>query len=57
MIEVKPVETLKEFKVLQTKVNNFVVSAKAWRVAGGMAGGAILWLLIQVPNWIKLLMK
>lgn len=53
--EVSPIETVKEFRLLQQQVHDFVVSANAYRVVGGLLGGAVVFLLTQLPNIIKII--
>lgn len=48
-----PVESLKQFKTLQQEVHDFKTTANAFRLIAGLVGGAIMYLLTQIPNLIR----
>lgn len=52
-LAVNPIETVAEFRILQSKVHDFFTTANAWRVISGLISGAIVFLLTQLPNILK----
>lgn len=48
--QIDPMKMSHDLKTLQGSVHDFTLSIKLWRVMGGMVGGAILWILTQLPN-------
>lgn len=48
-----PLETVKDFRKLQLEVRDFKTTANAFRLIAGLVGGAIMYLLTQVPNLLK----
>lgn len=50
-----PTELTPRFFVLEQKVHDFETTAKVYRVLAGAVGGAIFFILSQLPSWIKFL--
>lgn len=51
---VQPEKTINEFRLLQQQVRDFVTTANVFRVISGIVGGGVVFLLTQLPNWIRL---
>ena len=57
VIETDLLNSYKDYIVLKQKVHDFVTTANAYRLVGGLLGGIIVFILTQLPNWIKLLWR
>ncbi len=50
---VRPEETLKDYLAFKQKINNVFVTANAYRVAGGLIGGIIFFILTKLPDILR----
>lgn len=50
-----PTELTPRFFALEQRVHDFETTAKVYRILAGAIGGAIFFILSQLPSWIKLL--
>lgn len=52
--QTNPLETVKEFRVLQGKVHDYFTTANAYRVIAGIIGGFIFFIFSQLPTWLRI---
>lgn len=49
-----PRELTPRFLTLEQTVHDFKTTAIVWRTMAGAVGGALFYILTQIPNWLKL---
>jgi hypothetical protein len=48
-VQTDPVETIRQFHILQQQVHDFMTTANVLRIAAGIIGGLVFYLLTQIP--------
>lgn len=54
---VNPLDSVIRLNQLEIKIHDFYQTSNVYRTIAGVVGGAIFFILTQIPNWIKLFIK
>lgn len=54
VIQIDPITTVKEFRILQQQFHDSITTANTYRIIAGFIGGLVMFLLTQAPNWIRI---
>lgn len=55
LIIYEPTKNIQRLEVVEAKVQRMTETAMIWRSIAGVLGGAIFFILTQLPNWLRII--